>query len=73
MELVVDTHEIEIFPSLFRLEFFEKVLVGWSRALSCWVVVAHTFTLISWETEADRSLLVQGQAGLHSEFQDSQG
>jgi hypothetical protein len=36
-------------------------------------VVAHTFNPITWEAEASSSLWVQGQPGLHNEFQDSQG
>jgi hypothetical protein len=33
----------------------------------------HTFNLSTWEAEADGSLGVQGQPGLQSEFQNSQG
>jgi hypothetical protein len=36
-------------------------------------VVAQTFNPSTWEAEAVRSLWVQGQPGLQSEFQDSQG
>lgn len=32
-------------------------------------MVTHTFDANAWETEADRSLLVQGQHRLCSEFQ----
>ena len=35
-------------------------------------VVVHAFNPSIWETEADRSLYIRGQRGLHSEFQDSQ-
>jgi hypothetical protein len=36
-------------------------------------IVAHTFNLSTWETKVGRSLCIQSQSGLHSEFQDSQG
>jgi hypothetical protein len=36
------------------------------------VVVVHTFNPSTWEAEAGRSLEVQDQSGLESEFQDSQ-
>ena len=35
-------------------------------------MVVHTFNRSTWEAEADRSLRVQDQPGLQSEFQDSQ-
>jgi hypothetical protein len=31
----------------------------------------HAFNPSTWETEADKSLQVRGQSGIHSEFQDS--
>jgi hypothetical protein len=36
-------------------------------------VVAHTFNPSTWEAEAGGFLSFQGQPGLQSEFQDSQG
>ena len=39
--------------------------------VSCMVVV-HSFNHNTWDTEAGRSLQVQGQPGLQSESQDSQ-
>ena len=36
-------------------------------------MVVHTFNLSTWEAEAGGSLWIQGQPGLQSEFQDSQG
>jgi hypothetical protein len=36
-------------------------------------VVAHAFNPNTWKAEAGRSLNVQGQPGLQSEFQDFQG
>ena len=36
-------------------------------------VVAHAFKPSTWETEAGELLRMQGQPGLHSEFQDSPG
>jgi hypothetical protein len=39
---------------------------------SSWAVVVHTFNPSTWEAEAG-GFLVQGQSGLQSEFQDSQG
>ena len=36
-------------------------------------MVAHTFNPSTWEAGAGESLLSQGQPGLQSEFQDSQG
>lgn len=36
-------------------------------------MVGHTFNTSTQETEAGRSLLVEGQLGLHNEFQASQG
>ena len=35
--------------------------------------MVHIFNLSTWEVEAGGSLRVQGQPGLQSEFQDSQG
>ena len=35
--------------------------------------MAYTFDPSTQEEEADRSLWIQGQTGLQSEFQDSQG
>jgi hypothetical protein len=36
------------------------------------LISAHAFNPSTWETEANRSLQDQGQAGLQNEFQDSQ-
>lgn len=36
-------------------------------------MVAHTFNYNIWEAEVARYLWVQGQCGLYSEFQSSQG
>lgn len=36
-------------------------------------MVVHDFHPSTWEAETDGSPWVQGQRGLHSEFQDSQG
>jgi hypothetical protein len=43
------------------------------RSLAKVGVVMHTFSPITWEAEAGRSLWVQSQPGLQSEFQNSQG
>jgi hypothetical protein len=36
------------------------------------VMLVHMFTLSTWKAEAGRSLWIQSQSGLQSEFQDSQ-
>jgi hypothetical protein len=43
-----------------------------TKKMTHWVVVAHAFNPSTLEAEAG-SLWVQGQPGLQSEFQDSQG
>jgi hypothetical protein len=51
-------------PDRFYLHSTEKVLLD---------MVVHTFSPGTLEAEAHTSLTVQGQPGLQSEFQDSQG